>query len=93
MMTETLAPPFSKTLKRNSKEWLALGDHVIVGVVNRPSVEDLSTRHGLRSVFFYHHDREGAAPTCSRGNRVIDGMWATVALDVSACGYFAPGET
>jgi hypothetical protein len=80
------------------QEWIDLGDHVVVGGdinedVSHPDIEALFLRHGLHNVIFSHHDRSNAPPTFSRGNRVIDGLWATAALDISACRYFAPGET
>jgi exonuclease III len=80
------------------QEWIDSGDHVIVGGdinkdVSHPDIGALFLRHGLHNVIFSHHDRINAPPTFSWGNRVIDGLWATAALDISACGYFAPGET
>jgi hypothetical protein len=89
---------FLEDLEVELQEWIDLEDHVIVGGdinedVSHPDIEALFLRHGLHNVICSHHDRSNAPPTFSRGNRVIDGLWATAALDISACGYFAPGET
>jgi hypothetical protein len=38
------------------------------------------------------HDLSSAPATFMRGNKVIDGMWATLGIHVHKCGFFAPGD-
>ena len=80
------------------QSWLAAGDQIIVGGdlnedVRSELVNNLFTRCGLYNVMADKHDLQNGPTTYSRGTNIIDGLWATPGIDVTACGYLEPNAT
>lgn len=88
---------FLEDFEQELQSWLAKGDHVIVGgdlnqKVSHQVIQDIFARHGLVNVIGTKHDMSEAPATFMYGSKVIDGLWATPGIQVSECGYFAPGD-
>ena len=79
------------------REWLAAGDHIIVGGnlnqhVLHQDIQELFKSNHMVDVLASRHDLYSAPPTFMYGQEVIDGLWATTGVMVSCCGYLALGE-
>ena len=55
-------------------------------------IQEMFERNHMVNVIASHHDLRSAPPTFMYGQDVIDGLWATIGVTVSCCGYLAPGE-
>ena len=88
---------FMEDFEQELQEWLTSGDHIVVGGdlnqdVLHAEIRSVFERNGMCNVIDARHNLTNAPATFMFGNTVIDGLWATPGVQVSKCGFFAPGD-
>ena len=88
---------FLEDFKMELQEWLALGDHIIVGGdTNQPilhlDIQALFNRLHMINALSQQHDLQTAPATFVYRQDTIDGLWVTQGISVTQCGFLATGK-